>query len=164
MNGDTPTPAELRFDSQDLYNQAMGHKSNNNVIYSSTLQRAYRFRMRPNRGQEQALHRQAGARRFVWNWALARRKAYFAEHGASMPAARLSRELTVLKEQPETAWLRGVDAQLLQQALRDLQAAFGAFFEKRARFPRFKSKKRDTPRFRIPQRVKAVYMAVAAAL
>jgi putative transposase len=46
------------------------------------------------------------------------------------------------------------DCQLVQQALKDLDRAFKAFFEQRARFPRFKSKKRDEPRFRIPQRVK----------
>jgi len=118
------------------------------------LQRAYRFRMRPNREQEQALFRQTGARRFVWNWTLARRKAYYAEHGVSIPAAQLSKELTVLKEQPGTVWLKEADSQALQQTLRDLDTAFRAFFEKRARFPRFKSRKRDTPCFRIPQRVK----------
>jgi putative transposase len=118
------------------------------------LQRCYRFRMRPSREQGQALFRQAGARRFVWNWALARRRAYFAEHGQTIPAGLLSKELTALKGHAETVWTREVDSQLLQQTLRDLDAAFRAFFEKRSRFPRFKSKKRDTPRFRIPQRVK----------
>jgi putative transposase len=120
------------------------------------LPRAYRFRMRPTRAQEKVLLRQTGARRFIWNWALARRKACYKEHGKGIPASQLSRELTALKEQPETVWLREVDSQLLQQTLRDLDAAFRAFFDKRARFPRFKSKKRDTPRFRVPQRVKVV--------
>jgi len=41
----------------------------------------------------------------------------------------------------------------LQQVLADLKKAFGAFFERRARYPRFKSRKRDMARFRIPQRV-----------
>jgi putative transposase len=118
------------------------------------LQRVYRFRMRPSREQEQSLFRHSGARRFVWNWALARRKAYFAENGKSIPAGQLSKELTAMKELPGTAWLREVDSQLLQQSLADLDRAFRNFFEKRARFPRFKSRKRDQPRFRIPQRVK----------
>ena len=100
--------------------------------------------------------RVAGARRFVWNWALGRRKAYHAEHGKTIPATQLSAEVTALKSQPETAWLKGADSQALQQALKDLDRAFRNFFEKRSRFPRFKSRKRDTPRFRIPQRVKVV--------
>lgn len=118
------------------------------------FQRVYRFRMRPTRAQEQALLRQAGARRWVWNWGLARRQAYFAEHSKSIPAAQLSVELTALKTCSETAWLREADSQALQQTLADLDRAFKNFFEKRARFPRFKSKHRDAPAFRIPQRVK----------
>src|SRR4051794_35972845 len=110
--------------------------------------------MEPNVAQSQALMRLAGARRFLWNWALERRKAYHAEHGKTIPAAQLSPQLTALKNQPETAWLKEVDSQALQQTLKDLDRALRNFFEKRARFPRFKSRKRDTPRFRIPQRVK----------
>jgi putative transposase len=116
--------------------------------------KVFRFRMRPTAAQGQALMRLAGARRFVWNWALARRKAYYAEHGKTIPAATLSAELTALKGQPETAWLKEANAQALQQALRDLDRAFRSFFEGRARYPRFKSRKRDPLRFRIPQRVK----------
>jgi putative transposase len=70
-----------------------------------------------------------------------------------LSVAALCAELTVLKRVPETAWLNEMDSQALQQAIRDLDKAFVAFFEKRSRFPRFKSKKRSTPSFRIPQRV-----------
>lgn len=66
----------------------------------------------------------------------------------------LSRDLTALKKQPETEWLKAVDSQLLQQALKDGDRAFQNFFERRARYPRFKSRKRSQPSFRIPQRVK----------
>jgi putative transposase len=121
----------------------------------AVLNKVYRFRMKPNTTQGQALMRLAGARRFVWNWALDRRKAYYAEHGKTIPAAQLSAELTALKREPDKAWLKEADAQVLQRALKDLDHAFRNFFERRARFPRFKSRKRDTPRFRIPQRVKA---------
>jgi putative transposase len=90
----------------------------------------------------------------VWNWALARRIEYYAEHKKTIPKSVLSAELTALKKQPETAWLKEVDSQALQQVLKDLDRAFKNFFEKRARFPKFKSKKKDRSRFRIPQRVK----------
>lgn len=96
----------------------------------------------------------AGARRWVWNWALARRKAYYAENAATLPMKALSAELTALKKKDETSWLAEADAQALQQTLRDLDRAFVNFFLKRSRFPRFKAKKRDDARFRIPQRVK----------
>lgn len=102
----------------------------------------------------------AGARRFVWNWALSQRREHFALTGKGLPAAELSRRLTEIKQQPETAWLREVDSQAIQQVLADLQRAYENFFKKRARFPRYKSRKRDQARFRIPQRVKIADEAV----
>jgi putative transposase len=116
--------------------------------------KVYRFRMRPDAEQGHALNRMAGARRFVWNWALARWKETYAATGKSISLGQLSAELTALKAKPETAWLSECDSQALQQVLKDLHRAFANFFERRARYPRFKSKKRDKARFRIPQRVK----------
>ncbi len=118
------------------------------------LRKVYRFRMRPTKVQEAGLNRMAGARRFVYNWALGRRRSYYAEHGAVISARSLSSELTKLKTEPDTLWLRQADAQMLQQALRDVDRAFDAFFKKRSRFPRFRSKKAGHFSFRIPQRVK----------
>ncbi len=118
------------------------------------LRKVYRFQMQPTASQEAGMIRLAGARRFVYNWALERRKTTYAETGETLAAKQLSLELTVLKQQPETSWLRGADSQLLQQALRDLDRAFVNFFQRRSRYPRFKSRKRDPLRFRIPQRVR----------
>jgi putative transposase len=118
------------------------------------LRKVLRFRMRPNAAQREGMARMAGARRFVWNWALAQRRAYYAETGKALPTAELSSRLTALKRQPETVWLQQVDSQAVQQVLADLERAYVNFFQKRARFPRFKSRKRDQWRFRIPQRVK----------
>ncbi len=116
--------------------------------------KVYRFRMEPTQAQAEALLRMAGARRFVWNWGLARRKEAYAATGTGLTYNQQATELTALKQRPEMAWLKEADSQMLQQALQDLDRAFKAFFEKRAGFPQFKSKKRDTPRFRIPQRVR----------
>jgi len=118
-----------------------------------TIQRAYRYRLSPTAAQEQLLRQFAGARRWVWNWALARRKAYYAETGKTLSVTQLCAELVALKAEAATAWLADMDSQALIQAIRDLDLAFRAFFAKRAGFPHFKAKKRDTPSFRIPQRV-----------
>ena len=120
----------------------------------ATLRKVYRFRLCPTQAQGQAFLSLAGSRRFVFNWALARRKAHYAETRKTLSLKELSAELTALKKQEETAWLKESDSQLLQQALQDCDRAFKNFFEKRARFPRLGSKKTDTPRFRIPQRVR----------
>ena len=124
-----------------------------------TIQTTYRYRLTPTGAQETVLNQFAGARRFVWNWALHRKKSHYQQTGETLSYHDLAGELTRLKQQPETAWLREMDSQSLQQALRDLDSAYQQFFrrvkrgEKRKGFPRFKSRKTDTPRFRIPQRV-----------
>jgi putative transposase len=120
------------------------------------VHRAFRFRLEPTAGQAQAFSQFAGARRWVWNWALAEMQQYYKETGKTLPTGVLSARLTALKDELQTAWLKEVDSQLLQQTLADLRQAFVNFFQRRTRYPRFKSKKRDRARFRIPQRVKVV--------
>jgi putative transposase len=124
-----------------------------------TIQTTYRYRLDPTVAQETQLNQFAGARRFVWNWALNRKREHCRQTGKTLSFAALCRDLTRLKQQPETAWLREMDSQLLQQALRDLERAYQHFFrrvrngEQKKGVPKFKSRKTDTPRFRIPQRV-----------
>ena len=97
------------------------------------------FRCYPTPEQEQHLARTFGCVRFVWNWALrARTDAFRAGERMGYPAT--DRALTLLKQQPETAWLNEVSSVCLQQALRDLQVAFSNFFDKRTAYPTFKRK------------------------
>jgi putative transposase len=96
-----------------------------------TIQKSYRYRLRPTVAQEGLLRQFAGARRWVYNWCLARRLAYYKATGKSLSVTELCVEVAALKEQPETAWLREIDSQALQQAIRDLNRAFVAFFAKR---------------------------------
>src|SRR5215831_5291827 len=116
--------------------------------------KVYRFRVDPTADQEAALARFAGARRFVFNWALARRKETYEQTGKSISWSELSVELTELKNKPGFEWLKQIDSQLLQQALADCKRAFDNFFQKRAGLPRFKKKYSAGQSFRIPQRVK----------
>ena len=116
--------------------------------------KVYRFRIDPTAKQEAALARYAGARRFVFNWALQRRKQTYQQTGKSIPWSELSVELTGLKSKPGFEWLKESDSQLLQQAVADCKKAFDNFFKKRAGFPKFKKKRGAHQSFRIPQRVK----------
>lgn len=115
--------------------------------------KTYKFRLEPTASQEHEFLRFAGCRRFVWNWALARKQAVYKETGKSIGYVALAGELVKLKCLPETAFLKECHSQVLQQTLMDLDKAFVAFFEKRARFPKFKSRKRTPNAFRIPQNV-----------
>jgi putative transposase len=116
--------------------------------------KVYRFRIDPTAEQEAALSRYAGARRFVFNWALQRRKETYEQNGKSVSWSELSVELTGLKSRPGFEWLKEIDSQLSQQAIADCKRAFDNFFQKRAGFPRFKKKHNAHQSFRIPQRVK----------
>src|SRR6266545_2370438 len=116
--------------------------------------KVYRFRIDPTAKQEAALARYAGARRFIFNWALQRRKETYEQTGKSISWSELSVELTGLKSKPGFEWLKESDSQLLQQAIADCKKAFDNFFQKRAGFPKFKKKHNAHQSFRIPQRVK----------
>lgn len=85
------------------------------------------------------LARTFGCVRYVYNWGLATRTKAFKD-GGRMSYKDSDAALTTLKRQPETAWLKEVHSVPLQQALRDLQSAFSAFFDKRAAYPSFKKK------------------------
>lgn len=113
--------------------------------------KCYKYRILPNAEQEARFRQFAGCRRFVWNWALNRKQAHFKATGKSIGYNALAGELVALKKQPETAFLKECQSQVLQQTLMDLDKAFGAFFEKRARLPKFKSLKRTPHAFRFPQ-------------
>lgn len=112
-----------------------------------TLQRVYRFRMCPTKEQERAMIRYADACRFVWNWALARRKEFYAQNRKNLTAAQQSRELTALRDQEGMGWLKEIYRIPLEQVLRGLDKAFSGFFARRARFPRFKAAKKTRPAF-----------------
>lgn len=100
--------------------------------------RGYRFRFRPTLRQRRHLSRAFGQSRYVWNWALATKRDAWKERQENVPFAELSRRLTALRQ--ELPWLREVDRQVQQSALRDLDRAYQNFFAKRARFPKFKSR------------------------
>src|SRR5690606_27048089 len=59
------------------------------------------------------------------------------------------------KKEDEYIWLKEVNSQSLQQAIKNLDAAYGNFFDKRAKFPKFKNKHAKQS-FRIPQNIKLV--------
>lgn len=108
--------------------------------------KAYRYRIYPNRGQEELIQKTFGCVRFVYNHFLADRITAYKEHGESRSFFQQNKSLTALKQEHE--WLREPDKNALQYALRDLNAAYQNFFRGIKRgsvigFPRFKSKKND---------------------
>ncbi|MFJ9695513.1 RNA-guided endonuclease InsQ/TnpB family protein [Kitasatospora sp. NPDC101183] len=111
------------------------------------MQLRYSFRLYPNGPQCSALARAFGCARMVFNDALRARETARAAGLGFIPSAELSKQLTAAKKTPERAWLGEVSSVVLQQSLRDLEAAYRNFFNglksRRPRIgpPRFKSRK-----------------------
>ena len=117
--------------------------------------RCYKFRIDPTRQQEHSFVHFAGCRRWVWNWALSRKREVYKATGKGIGYNALAAELVQLKK-TDAPFLKDCHSQVLQQTLMDMDKAFKAFFEKRARFPRLKSRKRSPHAFRIPQNVSVI--------
>lgn len=116
------------------------------------IHRTYKFRLYPNREQAELLARHFGCARFVYNYFLNQRKEQYRLTGKSDNFYAQERSLTELKKQEATAWLKEVNSQSLQFALRSLETAYTNFFKKRAKFPSFKSKHAKNS-FTVPQHV-----------
>lgn len=116
------------------------------------INRAYKFRLYPSREQAELLAKHFGCTRFVYNHFLNQRKEQYRLTGKSDNYYAQARSLTELKKQEATAWLKEINSQSLQFALRSLETAYTNFFQKRAKFPSFKSKHAKNS-FTVPQSV-----------
>ncbi len=106
-----------------------------------TVRTAYRCRAYPDTDQQQVLNRTFGCVRVVWNRTLAARHTRWQTDRTSTSYAETDAALTLMKKDPDLAFLGEVSSVPLQQALRHQHQAFTAFFGKRARYPRFKSRR-----------------------
>lgn len=132
------------------------------------VQKAFKFRLYPDSEQQEALSKQFGHSRFVYNRYLDIRKTVFLDTGTSLNYYACADDLTALKQEFE--WLKEADSQVLQQSLKNLDTAFQNFFRnvkegalpkpgKKPRkdgmpkgYPSFHSK-HDAQSIRYPQRV-----------
>lgn len=104
----------------------------------------YRYRIYPNKKQEETIHKIFGCCRFVYNHYLAMRIESYKERGETLNYFACFNNLTSLKS--DLLWLREADATALQSSLRDLDTAFQNFFRgikkgQHVGYPQFKSKR-----------------------
>lgn len=116
--------------------------------------KTYRYRLYPNRQQQELIRKNINACRFVYNWALDLRKRAFEEEKRTLSWYDLNKKLCKVKK--HETWLRAAYSQSLQHAIRRVDLAFGHFFRRVKNgetpgFPRFKSRKRAIQSFDIPQ-------------
>jgi putative transposase len=122
---------------------------------------AVRVRLDVTDVQSGMLLRAAGARRFAWNWAVAKIKAkadqWAAEASYGIERADRVRPLSYVTlgtlwsaERPGVApWVGEHSTWTFRYALRDAANAHAAFLAGARRFPRFKSRHRDRARFTV---------------
>lgn len=109
------------------------------------MERAYKFRIYPNKEQKNLIQKTFGCVRYVYNYFLAERKQRYEKNKETMNFYACSKALTMLKHTPETNWLCEPDKNALQQTLRDLDVAYKNFFRGvkdggAVGYPKFKSK------------------------
>lgn len=114
------------------------------------MNRAYKFRLYPNKAQQQALQSHFGAVRFIYNYFLEKKIKIYKETKKTVPWNVLALELPKLKKQEEFAWLKEVNSSALQQAVIHLDKSFLNFFRSGFGFPKFKSKHKSKKSFCFP--------------
>ena len=104
------------------------------------MEKAYKFRLYPNKTQEILIQKTFGCVRFIYNYFLDKRITAYKEDKVTLTFNKCSRELTKLKQ--ELTWLKEPDKCSLQNALKHLDIAFQNFFNREnVGYPRFKLKK-----------------------
>ena len=109
------------------------------------MEYSYKFRLYPNREQENLIQRTFGCARFVYNYFLGKRIDVYKADKSTLNYHACSKALTELKHTDDHAWLKEVDSKALQESLRDLDNAYQNFFREVKKggavgFPRFKKK------------------------
>lgn len=124
------------------------------MVDSITVRKAFKFKLDATPQQEQQFRQYAGSVRWVYNRMLAQRKEAFQSGLKSPTTNEQIKQLPVLKQQEETAWLNTVHSQVLQDAVLDLDDAFDRFFKKQCKKPTFRKKHGKRQSFTFPQGVK----------
>ena len=102
--------------------------------------KAYKYRLYPNKQQEEQIQKTFGCCRFVYNQALAYRKELYKNKKESMNKIACNNYVNqVLKK--EYKWLKEVDKFALTNSVYNMDSAYQKFFKEHSGYPKFKSKR-----------------------
>lgn len=93
------------------------------------MEKAFKYRMYPNREQRTLLAKTFGCTRFVYNHYLAKRRDAYEKDGITLNYTACAKNLVSLKKEYE--WLKEVDSVALQSSVKNLDTAYINFFRKR---------------------------------
>lgn len=104
------------------------------------MYKSYKYRIYPNKQQEELIQKTFGCKRFVYNQCLAYKIEKYQNENISLSKFDLMKwKNHFLKKEYE--WLKEVDKFALDNAIIDLDCAYKKFFNEHSGFPKFKSKK-----------------------
>ncbi len=103
------------------------------------MEKAYRYRIYPNKKQKEQLAKTFGCCRFTYNHYLAMRIEKYESDKTTLNYYDCANDLKNLKK--ECDWLKEVDSTALQSSIRDLDVAYQKFFKEHSGYPKFKSRK-----------------------
>lgn len=103
------------------------------------MEKAFKYRIYPNKKQQELIQKTFGCCRFVYNYYLNKRKELYENDKTTFTYNMCSKDLTKLKKELE--WLKEPDKDSLQKTLKDLDIAYQKFFNEHTGYPKFKSKK-----------------------
>ncbi|KIV53923.1 hypothetical protein TS65_19960 [Aneurinibacillus migulanus] len=103
------------------------------------INKAYKFRIYPNKEQAVLINKTIGCSQFIFNHFLTKWKETYKETGKGLTYNTCSSQLPQLKK--AFVWLKEVDSIAIQSSVKNLADAYSRFFKKQNDAPRFKSKK-----------------------
>ena len=103
------------------------------------MEKAYKYRIYPNKKQKEIITKTFGCCRFVYNKYLAKRIDMYEQNKETFSYVQCANDMKKLKS--ELDWLKEVDSTALQSSLKDLDSAYQKFFKEHTGYPKFKSKK-----------------------
>lgn len=103
------------------------------------MEKAYKYRIYPNKKQKEIIAKTFGSCRFVYNKYLAKRIEMYEANKETFSYVQCANDMKQLKSELE--WLKEVDSTALQSSLKDLDMAYQKFFKEHSGYPKFKSKK-----------------------
>ncbi len=102
--------------------------------------KAYKYKIYPNKQQENQIQKTFGCCRFVYNQTLAHRKELYETKKESMSKFDCNNYVNrILKKQ--YGWLKEVDKWSLTNAIYNMDSAYQKFFKEHTGYPKFKSKR-----------------------
>ena len=89
--------------------------------------KTYKVKLKPNNKQQTKMFQFCGAKRFAYNWAIAKEKENCFNGGKFMSDSILRKEFTQLKKTEEYKWLYSISNDVTKQAIKDACVSYKRF-------------------------------------